>query len=137
VLRALPEGLGRLAYLPAPGLKRLNLSNNEELTALPAGLCALAGLEELHLIRCGLITLPEGIGGLAGLKKLNLSSNRELTALPPGLGRLRNLEVLDLRCCPGLTMQPPNPAAVVRKGLPTLLAHLAAQGGEPAAGEAG
>jgi hypothetical protein len=113
-IRALPEGLGRLAYLPvcprpqpgrgqihlpAPGLRVLDLRENVELTALPAGLCALAGLEELDLSGCGLRALPEEIGrllgpigpiGLAGLKKLDLRCNEELTALPAGLGRLRN-----------------------------------------------
>jgi hypothetical protein len=35
-LRALPEGFGRLAYLPAPGLQTLNLMGNRNLTALGA-----------------------------------------------------------------------------------------------------
>jgi hypothetical protein len=179
-LRALPEGVGRLAYLPAPGLKKLILYGNRNLTALPAGLCALAALEELNLHDCGLTALPEGIGRLVRLKKLNLirnyrltalpaglcllarledldldncgltalpagigglvglrtldvSDNEELTALPAGLGRLRNLEVLYLNHCPGLaTLQDLRR----RKCLPALLAHLAAQGGELAAGEA-
>jgi hypothetical protein len=48
-LRALPEGLGRLAYLPAPGLRKLSLNYNGGLTALPEGLCLLARLEQLHL----------------------------------------------------------------------------------------
>ena len=39
-LTALPEGIGGLA-----GLRWLQLSGNGELTALTAGLCALAGLE--------------------------------------------------------------------------------------------
>ena len=129
-LRALPEGFGRLAYLPAPGLKKLDLSWNGNLTALPAGLCSLAGLEELYLQDCGLAALPEGIGGLVGLRGLDLSWSRELTALPAGLGRLRSLEELGLGSCPGL-------AALYdlqrREGLPALLVHLAAHG-EPAAG---
>ena len=36
-LRGLPEGFGRLAYLPGRGLQKLNLIGNRELTALPAG----------------------------------------------------------------------------------------------------
>ena len=40
-LRARPEGIGRLAYLPGRGLRKLDLSCNRNLTALPAGLCAL------------------------------------------------------------------------------------------------
>jgi hypothetical protein len=128
-LRALSGGIGRLA-----GLRTLYLHGNEGLTVLPAELGLLEGLEVLSLYGCGLTALPEGIGGLVGLRALNLCGNRGLAALPAGLGRLRNLEELDLRICPGLAalrgMQE-------REGLAALLAHLAAQGGEPAAGEAG
>ena len=76
-LRALPEGVSRLAYLPHPGLRKLDLHGNRRLAALPEGLCALAGLEELDLNYCGLglWALPEGIGRLAGLKKLVLNNN--------------------------------------------------------------
>ena len=57
-----------------------------------------------------------------------------LAVLPAQLGRLRSLEELDIDGCPGLaTLQDLHE----REGLPALLAHLAAQGGEPAAGEAG
>ena len=89
-----------------------------------------------NLARCELTALPEGIGALVGLRALNLCmySNTGLTALAAGLGRLRNLGELNLDGCPGL-------AALDnlqrREGLPALLAHLDAQGGEPAAGEAG
>jgi Leucine-rich repeat (LRR) protein len=128
-LTALPEGIGGLA-----GLKALLLYGNEDLTALPAGLCLLAGLEELSVGGCGLTVLPEGIGGLVGLRSLLLYGNQELTALPAGLGRLHNLEELNLR------NSTPELAALQdlqeRAGLPTLLAHLAAQGGESAAGKA-
>jgi hypothetical protein len=55
------------------GLKKPTLFNGKRLTALPVGLGALAGLEELCL------------WGSTGR-----------TALPAGLGRLRNLEELDL-----------------------------------------
>jgi hypothetical protein len=98
-LRALPEGFGRLAYLPTPGLKKLDLTGNRNLSALPAGLWTLAGLEELNLRTCGLMALPEGIEALAGLKKLNLSHNLGLTALPEALCTLAGLEVLDLQGC--------------------------------------
>ena len=72
--------------------------------------------------------------GLAGLKRLNLFNNTRLTALPAGLGRLRNLEELVLVGCPGLAHLHDLRR---REGLPALLAHLVAQVGEPAAGEAG
>ena len=83
---------------------------------------------------CGLRALPAGVGRLAGLKHLNLYGNEGLAALAAGLGRLGNLTHLDLRKCPGLTALADLQR---REGLPALLAHLAAQGGEPAAGEAG
>jgi hypothetical protein len=129
-VRGLPEGIGRLVYLTRPGLKTLDLSNNGNLTALPDGLCALAGLEELDLSGCGLRALPEEIGrllgpigpiGLAGLKKLDLRCNEELTALPAGLGRLRSLEELDIDGCPCLALEH---AINVQGGLPALLAYL-------------
>ena len=92
----LPEGIGRLVYLPRripltrggylvhDGLKRLDLSGNEALAVLPKGLCSLAGLEELRLEWCGLTALPEAVSGLVGLKKLNLSFNRRLATLAKG-----------------------------------------------------
>jgi Leucine-rich repeat (LRR) protein len=100
----LPEGIGRLVYLPRPGLKTLVLGN-VRLTALPEGLWSLAGLEELDLGGCRLTALPEGIGRLAGLRKLILNFNTELTALPAGLCGLARLEELALRGC-GLTALP-------------------------------
>jgi hypothetical protein len=86
---------------------------------------------------CGLRALPEGVEGLASLRRLDLFMNDELAALPAGLGRLRNLTELVISGISGC----PELAALrnlqLQEGLPALLAHLAAQGGEPAAGEAG
>jgi Leucine-rich repeat (LRR) protein len=99
-LRGLPEGFGRLVYLPGPGLRKLDLSNNAGLVvAFPEGLLSLVGLEVLNLGACGLRALPEGIGRLAGLKVLHLSNNRELTALPEGLCALVGLVALSLVNC--------------------------------------
>jgi hypothetical protein len=108
-LRALPAGIGRLVYLPEPGLKKLNLSFDGRLghaNALPEGLWSLVGLEELTMMACNLRALPEGIGGLAGLRKLDLRYNGELVALPAGLCSLAGLEVLHLSNCPGLRALP-------------------------------
>jgi Leucine-rich repeat (LRR) protein len=91
----LPEGIGRLAYLPRPGLKKLDLRHNAQ----------LAELEELHLQGCRLTALPEGIGRLARLRRLLLGGNRELMALPDGLWSLTGLEELDLGSS-GLTALP-------------------------------
>jgi hypothetical protein len=145
-LRALPEGVGRLAYLPHPGLRKLDLHYNwrlaarrrllatstdqHGLTALPEGIGRLAGLKRLNLSgNYQLTALPEGLCALAGLEELNLAFC-ELRALPAGLGQLRNLDELDLRHCPGLKhlndLQQ-------EEGLPALLAHLAAQLEPPAA----
>jgi hypothetical protein len=50
--------------LPGPRvLWELDLSFNEELGTLLEGLWSLAGLEELHLMVCGLTALSEGVGG--------------------------------------------------------------------------
>ena len=107
------------------GLRKLGLRHNEGLTALPEGLWSLVGLEDLSLLDCNMMVLPEGVVGLAGLRALDLRCNTELTTLPAGLGRLRNLKVLYLVGCPGLAALR---GLQRREGLPALLAHLAAQG---------
>jgi hypothetical protein len=105
-LHALPVGIGRLAYLPRPGLRSLNLRLNENLTGLPEELCALVGLECLDLQGCGGLTaLPEGMGALVGLRGLYLNSNTGLTVLPEGLCSLVALTVLNVSEC-GLTALP-------------------------------
>ena len=117
-LRALPEGFGRLAYLPGRGLRKLVLgtSGNGELGTVPEGLWSMVALEELCLMACGRTELPEGIGQLTGLRKLNLGVNGELTALPEGLWSLAALEELNLMNC-RLTALPGRVAAFLRKGV--------------------
>jgi hypothetical protein len=117
-LTTLPEGFGRLAYLPAPGLFNINLRGNQELTTLPAGLCLLVRLEELDLSLCGLRELPEGIGGLSRLRVLYLGCNRGLQALPPGLCALTSLQDLRLNNC-GLLALPEGMEGLI--GLRTLM----------------
>jgi Leucine-rich repeat (LRR) protein len=99
-LRALPEGIGRLAYLPRPGLQVLDLNGNYELYGvLPEGLWSMVGLEELDLGLCRLETLSEGIGGLTQLRKLHLNSNPGLATLPDGLWSLAGLVELNVSNC--------------------------------------
>jgi hypothetical protein len=97
-LMALPEGIARLSRL-----KKLWLGRNEGLTALPEGLCSLAGLEVLDLSGCGLSALPDGFGGLVGLRTLNLFGGERLGALPEDslseLWSLTRLEDLNLANC--------------------------------------
>jgi hypothetical protein len=76
LLRALPEGFGRLAYLPAPGLRKLDLSDNRGLSLLPAGPGARPRRELLDLPPCRRMALPEGIGALTAPKSLLHSGNR-------------------------------------------------------------
>jgi hypothetical protein len=98
-LTVLPEGISRLAYLPPPGLRKLDLGGNEGLVALPEGLWSLTGLAELDLHDCGLKALPEEIGGLVGLRRLDLAWNTDLRTLPAGLCALVGLEELHLMQC--------------------------------------
>ena len=85
-------------------LKKLGLSSNKRLQTLPGGLCLLKELEELDLSNCGLVALPEEIGGLVMLKKLDLKGN-PLQSLPGGLGSLKELEELDLKGCDRLNLE--------------------------------
>jgi hypothetical protein len=132
-LRVLPEGVGRLAHSPWPGLKKLILKNNEELNALPTGLWSLTRLEELDLSGCELRVLPDGVAAMTGLRKLDLSSpslhgrgGNELgmRTLPEGLWSLVGLQDLCLSGC-GLTALPDGVAAMA--GLRKL--DLSSQGG--------
>jgi hypothetical protein len=111
-LRALPEGFGRLAYLPHPGLRTLDLDGNRRLAALPVeALGRLRSLEELNTYGCPGLAFEHGInvqGGLpallaylrgeavGGMEELNLM-DCDLRALPEGIGRLTGLKSLDLR----------------------------------------
>ena len=120
-LRALPEGFGRLAYLPHPGLRKLDLSENPKLAALPVEtLGRLGSLEELDISGCpglalehainmqrGLPTLLAYLRGEAveGVAELDLS-HCGLMALPEGIGALTGLKKLDVRWNEELTALP-------------------------------
>jgi hypothetical protein len=63
-LRALPEGIGRLAYLPWAGLKKLVAQQAVDRAA--EGPVRADGAGGAPPAGCTLTTLPEGIGALAG-----------------------------------------------------------------------
>jgi hypothetical protein len=105
--RSLPEGIGRLAYLPHPGLRKLTLMFNPRLAALPVeALGRLRSLEELDIDGCPGLAVEHVInvqGGLPallaylrgevveGVEELDLMNCR-LRALPDGIGRLAGLQ---------------------------------------------
>ena len=118
-LRMLPGELGRLAYLPKPGLKRINLIGNTNLTTLPDALWSLVGLEALDLRGCRLASLPAGIGRLSRLKTLLLADGVDVHGrrptnpatrrdewdfLPETLWLLVELEELSLSYCGLVTL---------------------------------
>ena len=118
-LHALPES----AYSALMTLKHLDLSYSD--MHLPADLCAMSELEELHLVNIhvpqntlhsicsklknlkvlnlsnsGVEKLPADLSALNSLEKLYLAENRNLHWFPaPACVALRNLKVLDLSYC--------------------------------------
>jgi hypothetical protein len=109
--RSLPKGVGRLAYLPHPGLRKLDLSDNPELAALPVeALGRLGSLEELDIEDCPGLALEDAINTQRGLPALLAYLRGEavegveeldlaqcgLWALPEGIGRLAGLRRLYL-----------------------------------------
>ena len=63
--------------------------------AVPAEVCRLSALRELHLSHNQLTSLPAEIGQLTALTKLDLGYN-QLTSLPAEVGQLTSLTVLEL-----------------------------------------
>jgi Leucine-rich repeat (LRR) protein len=120
-LRALPEGVGRLAYLPHPGLRKLDLHYNRRLAALPVeALGRLGSLEELDIGQCPGLALEHAINtqrglpallaylrgeAVEGVKGLDLSACG-LRALPEGMGALTGLKRLNLSYNSQLTALP-------------------------------
>ena len=89
----IPAGLGALAEL-----EELDLGNNHNLSgSIPPELGSLASLRELYL---GLNRLtgpiPAAVGSLARLEELSLSLNELIGSIPAELGSLANLEILTL-----------------------------------------
>ena len=95
---SLPEGVGRLAYLPHPGLRRLHLHNITELATLPEAFGRLGSLEELIIEDCAGLLMERAINKECGLQAL-LAYMRGET--------IEGLEVLDLLGCGKVRLRAP------------------------------
>ena len=73
-----------------PELRRFRAGNCEDITTLPAALCALPNLEALWLPRCKIAAIPAGIAASNTLTALEVPHNmlQELPPLPASLVRL-------------------------------------------------
>ena len=69
--------------------------DNQGLRELPAEVCQMTHLRELHLRNNALQVLPEAIGNLANLEVLMVPGNA-LTALPGSIVKLKKLRILGL-----------------------------------------
>ena len=99
--------MARTLSMSCPGLERLHLSGNDQITMLPEDVGALLALKTLFLHGCrGLTTLPESIGNLSALRTLYLTSCASLTQLPESVCALHELRELDLTRCSSLTHLP-------------------------------
>ncbi|MCY1083360.1 leucine-rich repeat domain-containing protein [Archangium lansingense] len=107
-LQQLPRELGLLGKL-----KKLDVSFNPALTALPPELGQLQSLESLNLNRTGLSTLPDELEQLRRLTFLDLQATA-LKTLPPVLFRMPWLRTLDLYW----TTIPPEEIEQLRRALP-------------------
>eukprot|EP01127_Copromyxa_protea_P021259 TRINITY_DN7267_c0_g1_i2.p1 TRINITY_DN7267_c0_g1~~TRINITY_DN7267_c0_g1_i2.p1 ORF type:complete len:2037 (-),score=281.34 TRINITY_DN7267_c0_g1_i2:43-5445(-) len=85
-------------------IKKLSLSGNK-LSAVPHGICQIAGLEELNLSDNGISEDPLTIGFMKSLKDLRLQGNprkklslsgNKLSAVPHGICQIAGLEELNL-----------------------------------------
>nr|AXU93529.1 RPP4/RPP5-like protein [Arabidopsis thaliana] len=99
-LEKLWEGIQSLG-----SLKRMNLSESENLTEIP-DLSKATNLEHLYLNNCkSLVTLPSTIGNLHRLVRLEMKECTGLEVLPTDLN-LSSLETLDLSGCSSLRTFP-------------------------------
>ena len=116
---SLPEGIGRLAYLPYPGLRKLHLHNISGVATLPESFVRLGSLEELIIEDCAGLLMERAINTQGGLQAL-LAYMRGET--------IEGLQVLDIqvpcRCLAGARHAGARPAGArqgcgqVRLGAP-------------------
>lgn len=142
LMKALPEGLGRLSQFSNLEVRRCNslrelpesLSELQTLRylrcercirfqTLPAGISAVSSLKELSIAGCNAVAvLPEGIFcGLGSLLWLILEGCFSLRPLPEGVGGLWSLREMNIRGCISLESLPAGLSALSR--LRTLLAR--------------
>jgi len=112
-------------------LKRLTLSHNLKLRALPESMGMLRALEQLRIafFDC-LATLPSSFGNLGALKTLHILHCDRLSCLPESFGNLSSLQHLEITNTPLLQSivltlwpagQPPAaPSCTVARALQTL-----------------
>jgi len=87
-LEALPEEICELTELT-----QLNLTDQPNVSTIPACIGNLSNLKKLNLWNNGLNSLPPEIGNLSALESLNVSNNN-LTELPVELKNCKNLKKL-------------------------------------------
>ncbi|KAK3001872.1 hypothetical protein RJ639_021419, partial [Escallonia herrerae] len=88
-------------------LKKLSMTEFNELSALPAALGALTSLEVLRLHSCTKLEgLPVSIGNLLKLKFLDISNCVSMSKMPARMGELCDLRTLYMSGCWGLSELP-------------------------------
>jgi Leucine-rich repeat (LRR) protein len=91
--------LKKLNLAAFPKLRRLHLRSGA-ITELPVQVCACSHLEELHIGRQRLKSLPQELTKLTKLKKLHLKGLRYLRLLPEGLWQMPALAHVQIEKCP-------------------------------------
>ncbi|XP_015882919.3 putative disease resistance protein RGA1 [Ziziphus jujuba] len=113
------SSLSRLQSLCIIGIKKLDISYSDEikweglrnlrflrfdylpkLNELPEGLQHVTTLQELHIWRCNMKTLPEWIGKFKFLTALGISACPYLNSLPEAIKSLSSLMTLEIVDCP-------------------------------------
>ncbi|XP_060670242.1 putative disease resistance protein RGA1 [Ziziphus jujuba] len=113
------SSLSRLQSLCIIGIKKLDISYSDEikweglrnlrflrfdylpkLNKLPEGLQHVTTLQELHIWRCNMKTLPEWIGKFKFLTVLGISVCPYLNSLPEAIKSLSSLVTLEIVDCP-------------------------------------
>lgn len=101
----LKESLDQLCSLTS--LKKLSITNCDDLSNLPDGIGKLVNLELLRLRSCKhLHKLPDSVRNLKMLNCLDISGCSNITTLPEHIGQMSSLRKLDMRRCKSLEKLP-------------------------------